>query len=407
MTQEKNIVLSSEEQAKLAEKNPELLAAIKKGSPAAKGWLMAWRREQNSLAVEAKAQAGQIMQEVVAATDAAGPEQGNLLTWCGFPTDMTRMSPFFPMNPNELGNRKYLQNYLISSGAWGELKYTGPQLSTYDEDVLLALLAILDKESKYRKTVYCVVDKSEYNLDTGNYNDKLLLYDEQCDGFFSQKTYKYKGPMSKLLKLLGKQRPGKIDYTRVILSLERLATAGIKMEISTWKTKKVKRRAPRKIQMCTMLAGVFWDDEIKELSVAINPFFYETYYAGRVTLMDVAKRMSLKGAISKALYRFVQSHKANPVFAGHFLTLADALNMEREQPAFKLRQQLKTAINELIRHGVLMKKSGFVDTEIIKLSRTPEALPPTATRMEKKHSAFESCPSLKALGTLSKKTPFG
>jgi len=376
MTERKPIELTPEEQAELAEKNPALLAAIEKEHPIARLWLMAWRRKQNSLADDAKAQAGQIMQDVVAATDAAGLEQGSLLTWCGFPTDMTRMSPFFPMNPNELGNRRYLQNFLISSGPWGELKYTGPQLSTYDEDVLLALLAILDKESKYRKTVYCVLDKSEYNLDTGNYNDKLLLYDEQCDGFLSQKTYKYKGPMSQLLKILGKQRPGKIDYKRVISSLERLATAGIKMEISTGKTKKGKRRTPRKIQMCTMLAGVFWDDEIKELSVAINPFFYETYYAGRVTLVDVAKRMSLKGAISKALYRFVQSHKANPVFTGHFLTLADTLNMDREQPQRKMRQLLKTAINELIRKGVLMKKSGFVDTDIIKLNRAPEALPP-------------------------------
>ena len=85
--------------------------------------------------------------------------------------------------------------------------------------------------------------------------------------------------------------------------------------------------------------------------------------------------MSLKGLNAKALYRFVQSQRQNPVFAGHFLTLADALNMDREQPAKKTRQLLKTAINELIRHGVLLKKSGFVDTDIIKLMRTAEALP--------------------------------
>lgn len=93
--------------------------------------------------------------------------------------------------------------------------------------------------------------------------------------------------------------------------------------------------------------------------------------------MDVAKRMRLKGLNAKALYRFVQSQRQNPVFVGHFLTLADALNMDREQPAKKNRQLLKTAINELIRQGVLVKKSGFVDTDIIKLERAPDALPQT------------------------------
>lgn len=124
-----------------------------------------------------------------------------------------------------------------------------------------------------------------------------------------------------------------------------------------------------------MLAGVQWDDKKKELTATVNPFFYETYMAGRVTLMDVAKRMSLKGVISKALYRFVQSQRQNPVFEGHFLTLADALNMDREQPSKELRRQLKTAVNELIRQSVLMKKSGFVKQDIIKLNRTSEALP--------------------------------
>ena len=126
--------------------------------------------------------------------------------------------------------------------------------------------------------------------------------------------------------------------------------------------------------MSAMLAGVYWDDQKKELTATINPFFYETYMAGQVTLMDVAKRMSLKGLNAKALYRFVQSQRQNPVFAGHFLTLADALNMDREQPAYQLRRQLKTAISELIRQGVLMKKSGFVDTDIIKLERTADTL---------------------------------
>ena len=99
--------------------------------------------------------------------------------------------------------------------------------------------------------------------------------------------------------------------------------------------------------------------------------------------MDVTKRMGIKGVIAKSLYRFVQSQRENPVFAGHFLTLADALNMDREQLPKQLRRQLKTAIGELIRQGILMKKSGFVDTDILRLERTPEALPKTGKKMLK------------------------
>lgn len=194
----------------------------------------------------------------------------------------------------------------------------------------------------------------------------------------------YKGPILPLLKILGIQKPGKTNYNRLLSALKRLTVGGVELSISTGKTKSGKRRAPRITQMAAMLAGVYWDSEKKILTATVNPFFYETYLAGRVTLMDVAKRMKLKGAIAKALYRFVQSQRQNPVFVGHFLTLADSLNMDREQPAKKTRQLLKTAISELTRHGILMRKSGFVEQDIIKLNRTAEALPPTEKKNLKK-----------------------
>lgn len=373
MTQSRNIELTPEEQAELAEKMPMLLDAIAKGSPAAAPWLASWRSQQ-SLVEEAQEQAKKIRQEVIAAIEAAGPEQASLAQWCGFPTDMTRCSPFFPMNPNELGDRHYLENYLITSANWGEIRYTGPQLSTYEEDVLLALLAILDKKSQYRSISYTCETTTKDNL-VGGYDNELYISKEKIENFVERKTYTYRGPIFPLFKLLGIDRPGKTNYTRILLALKRLTVAGVELSISTGKTKSGKKRTPRISHMCAMLGGVHWNEKEKELTATINPFFYETYVAGRVTFIDVAKRMSLKGVIAKALYRFIQSQRQNPVFAGHFLTLADALNMDREQPTWKIRQLLKTAVNELIRQGILMKKSGFVDTDIIKLNRTAEALP--------------------------------
>lgn len=376
MTQTKNIELTPEEQEEIAEKMPMLLDAITKGSPAAVPWLASWRSTR-SVAEEAQEQAAEIRKEIAAVIEASGVEQCHITQWCGFPTDMTRCSPFFPMNPNELGERRFLRNYLITAANWGEIRYTGPQLSTYEEDALLALLAILDGESQHRKTSFACELPEKFDRELGIFDDILRVYDDDYDApIETKKTYTYKGPLLPILRILyGKRVPSKKDYIRFIDSLYLMTVAGVKLSISTGKTKSGKTRAPRITQMSAMLAGVFWDDKKKELTATINPFFYETYMAGRVTLMDVTKRMSLKGLNAKALYRFVQSQRQNPVFAGHFLTLADALNMDREQPAWKVRQLLKTAINELIRNGVLMKKSGFVEQDIIKLNRTPEALP--------------------------------
>ena len=352
MTQSRNIDLTPEEQAELAEKMPMLLEALEKGSPVAPAWLANWRSKR-SVAEEAREQAAEIQKAVAAAVEAAGPEQASLAQWCGFPTDMTRCSPFFPMNAKELGERRYLEDFIITSANWGEIKYSGPQLSIYEEDAIMALLAVLEDVSQYRQV-------------------------SEAEG---RKTYSYRGPALPLLRLLGYARPGRDAYKRVLAALKRLMSAVLELSISVGKTKSGRKRPPRRIYLSNMLSGVHWDEDTKELTATINPFFYETYLAGRVTLMDVAKRMRLKGLNAKALYRFVQSQRQNPVFVGHFLTLADALNMGRDQPAKEVRRALKTAINELIRNGVLLKKSGFVDTDIIKLNRAEDSLP---KREEKK-----------------------
>lgn len=370
MTQDKNTDLTPEEQAEIAATMPALLESITKGSPAAPGWLAHWRG-QRGISEEAKEQADAIRQEVIAM-----PSEQTTSQWCGFPTDMTRCSPFFPMNSSELGERRFLRNYLITSANWGEIHYTGPQLSTYEEDALLALLALLDAQSCHREQCF-VLD--EYDKETLKPLTNVVKSLSEVPDFMHsafQKSLSYRGPALPLLRVLyGTRTPSKKDYIRLVSTLELMTVAGVKLSISTGKTKSGKRRSPHITQMSAMLAGVHWDDKKKVLTATINPFFYETYMAGRVTLMDVTKRMQLKGVITKALYRFVQSQRQNPVFTGHFLTLADALNMDREQPGKETRRQLKMAISVLIRNGVLTKKSGFVGQDIIKLDRALEALP--------------------------------
>jgi hypothetical protein len=49
--------------------------------------------------------------------------------------------------------------------------------------------------------------------------------------------------------------------------------------------------------------------------------------------------------------------------------------MDTEQPGRKLRELLKRAISELIKKGVLTKKSRFVSQDIVVLHRSDDALP--------------------------------
>ena len=358
MTEDEFKDLTPEEQAQLAIEKPKLLEAWKSGSLLAKGWITAWRRKQQLIDEEAQDQANAIQNEIATKI---GPEQGSLLTWCGFPTDMTRCSPFFPFNSKELGHREFLRDFVITSANWGDITYSGPQLSIYEEDVLMALLAYLEQVSKERTVA-------------------------EVEG---RKTYTYKGSVLPILRLLGHKRPGKREYARLLDALNLMTMTGIKLTISSGYTKSGKKKSPRLIQIVNMLSGVLWDEQKKELSATINPFFYESYLVGQSTYIDISKRMSLKGSIAKALYRFVQSHRQNPVFVGHFLTLADSLNLNRAQLPKQVRRLLKTAITELISQGVLQKGSGFVDQDIVKLTRTPTALP-TKKRTSKSQKSLNS-----------------
>ena len=103
--------------------------------------------------------------ESVPAAPLPAPKEERPSLWCGYPTSIARVSPFFPMNNLEKGRRDALMRdpditsrekgsiaasgafffkEPISSGPWGNILYTGPKLSVEEEDVLMALLAIIE-----------------------------------------------------------------------------------------------------------------------------------------------------------------------------------------------------------------------------------------------------------------------
>ena len=282
---------------------------------------------------QAESVAGEIRNEI-APQGKLPAQQGNLLQLCGYPTDMTRCSPFFPVAQQRMNERQYLENLLITSASWGNIRYTGPKLSVHDEDVLMAVLAILQAPLQGGKT--------------------------DVEG---RKTFTYAGAIYPLLKLMGYRSIGSSQYRQLLGSLKRLMGGVLTMELGS----KGKSRKPRRVTMTHILSSVDWDEEAKVLTVTVHPFFYETYIAGRITFMDVIKRVKLRGAVAKALFRFMQSHRSGE-WKGHFLTLAQALNMDLEQPQFTIRKLLKSAMTELRKAGIIdQEQSRFLSSETVQV----------------------------------------
>lgn len=242
------------------------------------------------------------------------PQKQGWLSFAPIPSDLCRVSPFFPMGKIEMGGRPFIRGLAITKSAWGEVTYTGPKLSTFEEDVLLAVLALL-------KTIRPV----EYE---------------------GRPIWTYKGPLRPILTTMGYKRTGSDNYRRVKAALELLSVAGVKLQTKRGKW-----------AMVTMLTWASGDDNSRDISVTVNPYFAEIYAAGAVNLLDLVKRAELSRPISKALHRFATSHRGN--WRGHFLTLAAAINLDMDNPQKELRRQIKQAMTELRKVGVLSSRSKF------------------------------------------------
>lgn len=283
-------------------------------------------------------EARRVAAEVKAAVAPAGqlPLQQGWLPCAPLPTDLCRVSPFFPLRQRDMRERPFIRDLVITSTSWGEIRYSGPKLSTYEEDVLLAVLALLDTKRQVT----------------------------QVEG---RSTYTYRGPLLPILRLMGyKKRGGKADYKRVLEALKLLSNAVVELTVYR-RTTRGKRKVAL-IDVSNIVIHAQWKKDQKELSVTINPYFYECFMAGRVTLLQVVERARLNSPVAKALYRFLESHR-EVSWRSHLQTLASALNLDRDQPRYQLRRLIKQAISELKRHGLLADASGFDSPDIVYLVR--------------------------------------
>lgn len=324
------------------------------------------------------------------------PEQGNLLVWCGYPTSISRVSPFFPMNNKEKGRRDiivknlkasiqdkskivesscYLINELVSSGPWGEIIYTGPKLSIEEEDALMALLAIIEM-GKLERTPACKAKPQ-------NDDDMEQLVDDLPPAKLSPKqtttlvggnennlplSFTYRGPVLPILRLMGHKRPGANHYEKLITSLKSLALGSMQLFVR-------EKGEDLQYDLSQIISNLRLRPKDREISVTVNPFFYQMYLANSLTWINITKRFQIRGSMAKAMYRFCQSHRDNPVFRGNIMTLALALNMDPKVPLKETRRQIREAIAELVEKNVLESTSLLSRTNLVVLNRTAEALP--------------------------------
>lgn len=204
-------------------KDPAILAIHKR--------VMAKLDKEADISADAKAQA-QEAHAVITKT----PQQ----LWfpmAPLPTDMCRVSPFFPLAKRDLTDRSYIKDMVITDGAWGKIKYSGPQLSTYEEDILMAVLALLD----------------------GAANRSVTEHEET-------RTYKYAGPLLPVLRYAGLVG-GKANYDFAKRALKLMLTAAVELDIFKRDTRG--KRKLSKWQVTNLLTMAAWSEDKKQIEITI------------------------------------------------------------------------------------------------------------------------------------------
>lgn len=285
------------------------------------------RIEAKRAAMPIESQARQVAQEIhneIAPAGKLPPEQG-WLSFAPVPSDLCRVSPFFPMSKAEISKRPFIEDLTIAKSAWGELRYTGPKLDTFTEDVFLAVLALVDDPAERARV--------------------------EVDGL---PTTAWTGPVGQIMALMGLNSDGVANYARVRRAFKHMRSTTFEMQLKSGR-----------VDGCGLLAGYSLDPKTKRATVTVDPVFHALYSRGSVTKLDVERRAKLPGAVAKCVYRFLMSHKAD-TWKGHWVTLARAINMPMDRPDKLLRHAIRSALASLVKAGVLSsaKLTGDVVTSV-------------------------------------------
>lgn len=233
------------------------------------------------------------------------PEQ---LKLAFMPTEIARTSPFFPMSRMEMKDRPLYKEFVIKN-KWGSIAVSGPKLSIQDESVLLAILFLAKKiKSERIKTDYA----------------------ELCGIMMVSR--------------------GLNSYKSIEESLKRLTKTIVDTDLyESGNNEKVVRSITGSI-----LSNVDQKQGSTTVEILLNPYFLTLYGANLTTGIKLDLRAKLKGDVTKALYRFLETHTGGGVPYG-MLTLCYAINLNTEQPFFEIRKLIRRSLAELQKQGYIKR----------------------------------------------------
>jgi hypothetical protein len=225
------------------------------------------------------------------------------------PTLMTRVSPFHFQHRGMAKNWPLLRLDSGESSHWGRMVVVGELLVIFDETILLCLLALL---SHYQSQVFATSQQ------------------ELCN--------------------IANEKPSAAKFNAIWKSIQRLAGTRIDLALISGKGK---QRKAVKHMTGNILSYADCDPEAGTVRVAINPYFLEMYGQSFVTNIDLRFRSTLKGDVSKAIYRFFQGQ----LDAQHTMPierLAQAVNLDKtDADSQRVRAKVRQALKELATKGYL------------------------------------------------------
>lgn len=280
-------------------------------------------------------QSGGIWEEAeeIKKTIASSPKKEEQQIFAFIPHEMAKVSIFFPMSKKEMKEERREVKNLEHQTNWGSIVITGVKLSIFEEDVFLALMKLARDKAKYIN--------NQFILETTVPEMAKLLY-------------------------------GQAGYTKT-------AYDGIKKALEhfgliTFKLKLLK--AKKEIFIASVIQRYDFEETTDRLKIKFNPDFCAFFLESMLTGINYTIRRKLKKDGSKAILRFLATHRNLQRL--HILTVLKAINFNIEQPMFRLRSRVKEFISELKEQRVLGPKTRMYSDDTILF----DTLPPRKTLPE-------------------------
>lgn len=258
--------------------------------------------------------------EEIKKTLACSPKKVEQQVFAFIPHEMAKVSIFFPMSKKEMKEeRREVKNFEHHTN-WGSIVVTGIKLAIFEEDVFLALMKLARDKAQYVN--------NQFVLKTSTPEIAKLLY--------------------------GQAGYTKTAYESIKKTLEHFGLINFKLKLS---------KAKKEIFIASVIQRYDFEEITNSLKIKFNPDFCAFFLESMLTGINYTIRRKLKKDGSKALLRFLATHRN--LQRMHLLTALKAINYNIEQPMFRLRSKMKEFISELKKEKVLGPKTKIYSDDTV------------------------------------------